>query len=82
MTEPANQDELQQALRVVRGNPTDEELAVVIALLQQSHSEEAALGTRVTEQPKSTWGRNPTLLRQTVISGFGQWTASSRPGLW
>ena len=75
------EDELQAAMQVVRGLPTPEELAVVIALLQAAHVEEASLGHRVVAQPKSTWTRNDRVLRSTLTPGFGQWTASYRPGL-
>ncbi len=75
------EDELQAAMRVVRGTPTPEELAVVIALLQAAHSEELSLGHRVVAQPKSTWARNDRVLRSTLTPGFGQWAASYRPGL-
>ncbi len=75
------EDELQAAMRVVRGAPSAEELAVVIALLQAAHTEELALGHRVVAQPKSTWVRNDRVLRSSLSPGFGQWTASYRPGL-
>ena len=82
MTQPAeNPVELQAAMRVVRGNPTPEEIAVVVAVLQSVHNEELALGRRVAIQPKSTWGRNAGLMRSEMIAGFGQWGASFRAGL-
>jgi hypothetical protein len=74
-------NELQAALRVVRGSPTPEELAAVIAVLQSVHSEERALGLRVAREPRSTWGRNAALMRSEMTVGSGQWGAKFKAGL-
>ena len=75
------QSELQDVLRVVRGNPTDAELATVIAVLNATIAELEAAKARAPKRFRSTWGRNSATLRGGVVPGFGQWSASGRPGL-
>ena len=70
-----------QNLRVVRGNPTAEELAAVIALVEAAVVEEQSQATNVRQQPKSTWNRSSVNLRGNITPGFGQWSASYRDGL-
>jgi hypothetical protein len=76
----SSETDLQQSLKVVRGNPSAEELAVVIALLQQAATEEASLGHRVKAQPKSMWHKNQDMLRTPIVPGHLQWQASARWG--
>ena len=80
---PANpeQPELQQALRVVAGNPTPEELAAVIAVLTQAHAEELSHGVRVVSEPASSWSRNAGMLRSQLTAGYLQWQNAYRRGL-
>jgi hypothetical protein len=76
MTSPAE-------FSVVRGNPTDEELAAAIAVVQ------AALTAAELEAAKhaaeadnvSAWHLNASMLRGQVTPGAGQWRASLRRGL-
>ncbi len=77
----SEQEELQQALRVVRGNPTEAELATVIAVLNAAINDAEAAEARAPKRFRSTWGRNTAILRGSLAPGFGQWSASSRPGL-
>lgn len=77
----SEQYEVQQALKVVRGNPTDAELATVIAVLSASINDAEAAKARAPKKFKSSWGRNAALLRGSLTPGFGQWSASTRPGL-
>jgi hypothetical protein len=77
----SEREELQQALRVVRGNPTEAELATVIAVLNAAINDAEAADARAPKQFRSTWGRNTAILRSSLAPGFGQWSASSRPGL-
>ena len=62
----------QPLLRVVRGNPTPEELAALIAVV-------SSRGAAVDEPApvRSLWGR-PSL-RQPLHRGVGAWKASSLP---
>lgn len=71
----------QEELKVVRGNPTAEELAAVIAIVEAAAAEEASSSHGAIHQPKSTWNRNGVNLRGGITPGFGQWTASYRDGL-
>ena len=73
--------ELRDAIQVVRGNPTAEELAVVIALLEQAREEELSHGVRVAKLPHSTWARNASNLRGQIAPGAMQWQAAFRRGL-
>ncbi len=76
----SNEPNLQAELSVVRGNPTEAELAAVIALLTQAREEELSHGTRVASQPKSTWAKNASILRNSLTPGLGQWGAQFRRG--
>ncbi|MEY4276580.1 MAG: hypothetical protein RIS26_1043 [Actinomycetota bacterium] len=77
----SNQEEVQAALKIVRGNPTDEELATVIAVLNAAINDAEAAKAKAPKTFKSSWGRNASMLRGNLVPGFGQWSASSRPGL-
>lgn len=76
-----SEDNFQEELKVVRGNPTAEELAAVIALVEAAATEEASSSRGAISQPKSTWNRSSVNLRGGINPGFGQWTASYRDGL-
>jgi hypothetical protein len=76
MTSPAE-------FSVVRGNPTDEELAAAIAVVQAAvaaaeleAAKHAASATNV-----SAWHLNASMLRGQLTPGAGQWRASLRRGL-
>jgi hypothetical protein len=77
----SEQAEVQAALKVVRGNPTDAELATVIAVLNAAINDAEAARARAPKQFRSSWGRNNAILRGSLTPGFGQWSASTRPGL-
>lgn len=74
-------DEIQQHLKVVRGNPSAEELAALIAIVDATLAEEQALGKKQQRAPKSTWNRNLLQMRGGITPGFVQWSASFRDGL-
>jgi Acyl-CoA carboxylase epsilon subunit len=65
---------------VLSGNPTPEELAVVVAVLQAASASAAASAGSVAE-PVSNWHRNAGLLRAPITPGYGQWRAAYRRGL-
>lgn len=71
---------IQPHLKVVSGNPTPEELAVVVALLQAAQASATAEGSE-RSKPKSNWSRNAAVLRGAVVPGHNQWQASYRRGL-
>ncbi|MEN9706891.1 MAG: hypothetical protein RIS31_457 [Actinomycetota bacterium] len=77
----SEQAEIQAALKVVRGNPSDAELATVIAVLNAAINDVEAAKARAPKKYRSSWGRNTAILRGNLTPGFGQWSASSRPGL-
>ena len=63
-------------LRVVRGNPSPEELAALIAVV-------SARGSGAAEPepaPPSRWASRSALLRRPLPHGPGAWRASALPG--
>jgi hypothetical protein len=68
-------------LKVVAGNPSAEELAVVVAVLQAAAASAAASAAKNTARRVANWHRNGSILRGQVVPGHGQWTASVRRGL-
>ena len=74
-------EDLQHLLRVEGGSPTPEELAAVVAVLTAAVAEANEQAAKATSQPKSSWNRSDAMLRGGLTPGYGQWTASTRPGL-
>ena len=66
----------QPLLRVVRGEPTPEELAGLLAVLGARNSSGGPTAAAV----RSAWGDPAVLVRQPLVPGPGRWTRSSRPG--
>jgi hypothetical protein len=61
-------------LRVVRGEPTPEELAALVAVLG------ARAGAHIPPAaPRSAWSDPCQLVRKYLPHGPGQWVRSSRP---
>jgi hypothetical protein len=77
MAEETQSSEL--SFSVTRGNPSAEELAVVIAVIQAAAGS-SRVGAAVSE-PMSNWSRNVGLLRVPIAPGRGQWNAAYRRGL-
>lgn len=65
----------QPLLRVISGDPTPEELAIVIALVS------ARAGASKPSQPNrlSLWASKGRQTRPSLGAGFGSWRASSMP---
>ncbi|MDP9100890.1 MAG: acyl-CoA carboxylase subunit epsilon [Actinomycetota bacterium] len=62
-------------LTVVRGHPSDHDLAAVVAVL----SARASVGTEVAGQPEpSQWADRSLFLRRPLPHGPGGWRASAR----
>ena len=60
-------------LSIVRGNPTPEEVAVVVAVLSRR-------GSAAPEPPVfSLWARKSRMTRPIQRPGFGAWRASMMP---
>jgi hypothetical protein len=74
-------NEVHSAARLVRGNPSAEELAAALAVLEAQLTEEQAKGFGGERTLKSTWSRNVTQLRSEILPGAGQWRAATRRGL-
>jgi len=72
---------IQPHLRVEAGQPTAEELAIVVALLQAAQATAASNAANLSAQPKSTWNRNAAVLRSAITPGRNQWQSSFRRGL-
>jgi hypothetical protein len=62
-------------LTVVRGEPTDAELAAVVAVLAARAATGAA--SRRVAQARSDWASRQRLMRQPVHAGTGAWRASA-----
>ncbi|MDM7888820.1 acyl-CoA carboxylase subunit epsilon [Curtobacterium sp. RHCJP20] len=66
-------------VRVVAGDPSPEELAAVVAVLQRQADEAAALGrAEVTGSPRSGWDASARGLRRPIEHGYGAWSRSLR----
>jgi hypothetical protein len=71
VTEDADQP--QPVLRVVRGEPTAEELAAVLAVITSR-----AATHRKAGRPPSAWGVSARQLRRPLSPGLGAWRLSQR----
>lgn len=60
-------------LRIVSGNPTPDEVAIVVAVI-------ASRARTVDEHPQfSLWARKSRQVRPSLRPGFGAWRASTMP---
>lgn len=76
MTRP-DDSEFADAIEVVSGDPTPEELAAVVAvLLEASKQQSTAKATQL-----STWAKNDSILRSGIVVGNGQWGSQYKQGL-
>lgn len=76
-----NSEPIGEALKVISGNPSPEELAVVVAILESAHAEQVIAGKKQVKKAASSWNRNTSMFRNDLMPGFGQWRAQYRPGL-
>jgi hypothetical protein len=76
MSKPED-SEFAQAIEVVAGNPTEDELAAVIAVLLEARKQQES-ASRV---PHSTWSKNEQILRAGIVVGNGQWGSKYKQGL-
>jgi hypothetical protein len=72
-----SEEEFLAAVEVVAGNPTPEELAAVIAVIKEARKQEK----RAVSTPRSSWAKNPEMLRGQLVIGNGQWGSSFKAGL-
>jgi hypothetical protein len=76
-----NPEPLGEAIKVIAGNPSPEELAAVVAILEAAHAEQITEGKKKAKKATSSWNRNTSIFRNDLSPGFGQWRAQYRPGL-
>jgi len=74
-------EDLNLNIKVVSGNPTPEELAAVLAILESAHAQQVTSNKRQVRKSASSWNRNVIKLRTNLLPGYGQWRAQYRPGL-
>lgn len=60
-------------LRVVSGNPTEEELAALVTVLAAASSQR----NDTSHRPTSTWAAKHTIMRRPLHVGPGAWRSSS-----
>ncbi|MBF4613834.1 acyl-CoA carboxylase subunit epsilon [Curtobacterium sp. VKM Ac-1376] len=66
-------------VRVVAGEPTPEELAAVVAVLQRQTDEAAVAGrAAVVDRPRTGWDVSARGLRRPLQHGPGSWGRSLR----
>ena len=71
-------------IQVVRGEPSAEELAAAIAVVQAALAAaevDSAAASASGASAKSTWTRNQAMLRQGIQAGANQWAASFKDRL-
>ena len=76
-----NPEPIGDVLKVISGNPSPEELAAVVAILEAAHAQQVTEGKKQVKRPASSWNRNTSIFRNDLTPGFGQWRAQYRPGL-
>ena len=76
-----NPEPIGDVLKVISGNPSPEELAAVVAILEAAHAQQVTEGKKQFKKPASSWNRNTSIFRNDLTPGFGQWRAQYRPGL-
>ncbi|MFM6980957.1 MAG: acyl-CoA carboxylase epsilon subunit [Micrococcales bacterium] len=68
---------------IVSGNPSAEELAVVVAVVKAAAatSQQTVKLGGLLRKTTSSWSMNEGMLRHLITPGPGQWRASVRSGL-
>lgn len=65
------------AMRIVAGNPTDEELAAAHSVILAVLAEQAARGAERLEPPVDRWRAGARAMREPLTPGAGAWVAGS-----
>ncbi|WP_236795700.1 acyl-CoA carboxylase subunit epsilon [Amycolatopsis sp. GM8] len=68
--------EQRPVLRIVRGNPDDDELAALTAVVAAAS---LAPAPPASDEPRSRWADRARSLRQPLHPGAGSWRASAFP---
>ena len=69
--------EFAEAIEVVSGDPTPDELAAVVAVLIEASKQQ--LTSKLSQ--RSTWAKNDSILRAGIVVGNGQWGSKYKQGL-
>ena len=76
MTRP-DDSEFAEAIEVVSGDPTPDELAAVVAVLIEASKQQST--SKLSQ--RSTWAKNDSILRAGIVVGNGQWGSKYKQGL-
>jgi hypothetical protein len=63
-------------MRIVAGNPTDDELAAAHSVIVAVLAEQAARGAELLEPPVDRWRLSARAMRGSITPGAGAWGAS------
>jgi hypothetical protein len=63
-------------LRIVKGNPSDEEVAALVAVVSALGS---GSGAEAPERPRSAWSDRRAQVREALPHGHGAWRVSGLP---
>jgi Acyl-CoA carboxylase epsilon subunit len=77
VTEEAESQEQQPLLRIVKGDPTPEEVAALVTVVS-AMAAGAAEAAAKDKGPKSEWSAHHRKLRATHRHGAGAWRSSAR----
>ncbi|MBD1271823.1 acyl-CoA carboxylase subunit epsilon [Aeromicrobium tamlense] len=77
MDETTETPESKPVLRVVKGDPTAEELAALVAVVAARNAAAAAAAADSKPRPRSQWGHPTRQHRTPHRFGPGQWRASA-----
>ncbi len=66
-----------QGIRVVRGNPTHDELAAVVSVLEAMAAEREGTRARAEEKSASAWTQSQRPIRTPIVPGLTQWRSFS-----
>lgn len=60
-------------IRVVRGNPTPDELAAVVSVLEAMSAELEGTHAKAAEKTASAWATNQRPIRTPILPGITRW---------
>lgn len=66
-----------QEIRVVRGNPTPDELAAVVSVLEAMAAELEGTRAKVAEKSASAWTSSQRPIRTPILPGVTRWRSFS-----
>lgn len=72
-THDDGQEAIAQSIRVVRGNPTPEELAAVVAVVQGMTEELEGTRRTATARAVSAWAAQQRPIRAPIVPGHTRW---------